>query len=179
MAVYLRVFFFVMIAAELCAAGVVDGKLHHLRSGELREWDEFPQQAEGKELILRFNASKNDKEQTLRFRQRDVKQTWAIRLNDKKLGTLLLDEKDTVIYMALPAEALRDGENELRFSCDGGAGLASDDIEIGEVSIIESVEKSQLNLTVLDESGKEIPSRITIVDEKGSLISLGTPTSET
>jgi hypothetical protein len=131
----MRVIFFLIMSASVCAAAVVDAKMHHLRSGELPEWDEFPQQAEGKELVIKFNAAKNEAEQTLRFRQRDVKQAWTIRLNDKKLGTLAADEKDTTIYLALPAGAIRDGENELKISCDGGAGLASDDIEIGEISI--------------------------------------------
>src|SRR5438874_5175368 len=129
--------FLLVRAGNFCAAGVVDGKMHHLRSGELREWDEFPERAEGKELMVRFNASKNEKEQTLRFRQRDVKLPWSIRLNEKKLGTVLLDEKDTVVYLALPVGALVDLENQLKISCDGGAGLASDDIEVGEISIIE------------------------------------------
>jgi hypothetical protein len=52
-----------------------------------------------KSYVLKFNATKNnDAEHALRLRQRDVKQAWNLRLNDKKLATLLQDEKDTVLY---------------------------------------------------------------------------------
>src|SRR5947207_2920221 len=107
--------------------GVIDPKMHHLRSSVEMEWDEFADTPENKELVLKFNAAKNDAEQTLRLRQRDVKQAWNIRLNDKKLAMLLQDEKDTVLFFKLPPDSLRNGENELKISCDAGAGLASDD----------------------------------------------------
>src|SRR5678816_806044 len=85
-------------------AQVLDSKRHHLRSGQEMEWDEFADTPEGKELILKFTAAKNEAEQTLRLRQRDVKQAWNIRLNDKKLATLLQDEKDTVLFLKLPPQ---------------------------------------------------------------------------
>ncbi len=147
------------------------------------EWDEFADTPESKELILKFNATKNTTEQSLRLRQRDVKQAWNIRLNDKKLAMLLQDEKDTVLFFKLPTGALNDGENELKISCDAGAGLASDDIIVGDIRLIpkplqESLSESTLNLHVT-ENDQPVPSRITIVDENNSLISLGTPSRDT
>ncbi len=165
-----------------CLAQVIDSKLHHLRSGTTREWDEFPQQPEGKELILRFDSKKNDTEQTLRLRQRDVKQAWNIRFNDKKLATLLIDEKDTVVYFKIAAGSLIDGQNELKISCDGGGGVASDDIVVGDIRILpkslaESLSESALQIQV-SEDEKPLPARITIIDENGSLIALAPPASD-
>jgi len=167
-----------------CAAQpVLDAKLHHLRSGQEIEWDEYAAEPEAHEYILKFTAVKNETEQTLRLRQRDVKQAWNIRLNDKKLGLLLQDEKDTVIFFKLPPGALIDGENQLKISCDAAAGLASDDIEIGDIRLLptplsESLSQSTLNLHV-SENNEPIPARLTIVDENNSLISLATPSSDT
>jgi len=154
-----------------------------LRSGDQIEWDEFADAPESKELLVKFNAAKNDSEQTLRLRQRDVKQAWTIRLNDKKLSTLLQDEKDTVLFFKLPPNALNDGENELKISCDAGAGLASDDILVGDIRLLptsldQSLSQSMLTLHVT-ENDQPIPSRLTIVDENNSLISLATLSSDT
>src|SRR5215212_7437448 len=166
------------LQSACCLGAAIDPKMHHLRSGAELEWDEFADTPEGKELVLKFSATRNDAEQTLRLRQRDVKQAWNIRLNDKKLAMLLQDEKDTVVFFKLPPGALNDGQNELKISCDAGPALASDDILLGDIRLIptplnESLSQSTLNLHVT-ESDKPIPSRITIVDENNSLISLAT-----
>src|SRR5438874_2536155 len=162
-----------LMLQSACLAQVLDAKLHHLRSGQEIEWDEFAAEPEGHELLLKFNATKNDVEQTLRLRQRDVKQAWNIRLNDKKLAMLLQDEKDTVLFFKLPPNALRDGENELKISCDAAVGLASDDIEIGDLRLLptslnDSLSQSTLTLRVT-ENDNPIPARLTIVDANNSL----------
>ena len=179
-----RAIVFLLLFSTFCAAQqVLDPRLHHLRSGAEIEWDEFADTPEAKELVLKFNATKNTSEQSLRLRQRDVKQAWNIRLNDKKLAMLLQDEKDTVLFFKLPPESLRDGQNELKISCDAGAGLASDDIIVGDIRLLptsleQSLSQSTLNLHVT-ENDQPIPARITIVDENNSLISIGTPSADT
>ena len=51
------------VAAALPAAPAADlvltGRMHHLRLGVAREWDEFPEQAEAAALVLAFDASAN------------------------------------------------------------------------------------------------------------------------
>ncbi len=86
----------VILALALCLlAGettsrrrLLDGTLHHLRSGSEKEWSEFPDSPAGNHLALNFIAEANRKEQTLRLRQRDVKENWGVFLNDRKLGSL-------------------------------------------------------------------------------------------
>jgi hypothetical protein len=177
----LIVLFIATLVGNLCGAQqVLDGKMHHLRSGAEREWDEFPQQAEGKELVLRFDWKKSDGMHTLRIRQRDVKQPWAIRLNEKEVGVLLSDEKDTVIFIEVLPEKFREGQNELKVLCKGGASAAADDVMVGQISLFaqpsHALKDASLEVEVVDtDSGSLVPARLTFVDQNGSLIGFNRP----
>jgi hypothetical protein len=57
---------------------VITGRMHHLRSGTQREWAEFPERAEGTELVLTVQAKASQAERTLRLRHRDLKQPWRV-----------------------------------------------------------------------------------------------------
>src|SRR5690606_1430658 len=65
------------------APQVIEPRLVHLRSGDAREWSSFPEQAEGRQLIVRFAATVNEQQAALRLRQHDVKSRWRALLNDK------------------------------------------------------------------------------------------------
>ena len=67
---------------------MLTARLHHLRSGPIREWADFPEQAEAAELRLTFTSTVNAGKRTLRVRHRDVKQTWKVRVNDREIGRL-------------------------------------------------------------------------------------------
>jgi hypothetical protein len=110
--------------------------LIHLRSGNVREWSEFPEAARGDKLEVKFTAAKNVGEFALQVRQQDVKQTWKVSINDKALGTLVIDENDQTLYFPVPAGTLVDGENVLRIGPAGGKSAASDDIRVGQVALI-------------------------------------------
>src|SRR5262245_56905572 len=105
-----------VIAVALCldigqahaAERVLTPKLHHLRSGAVREWADFPEQAEAAELRLNFAAKANPAQQTLRLRHRDIKQTWKLRINDREIGRLPPDENDMVTFWAVPPNTLTD-----------------------------------------------------------------------
>ena len=174
--------FLVFIAlASSAHAGeqVLDGKLHHLRVDGPGEWTEFPETAEGPRLEVRFEARRNEAEWTLRLRQQDVKQAWTVLLNGKERGRLVADENDMVVYLPLPAGALRDGENTLVIE---PAHREPDDIRAGEIAVLdrpraEVLSEAQVRLRVLsgDSSGapEPIPCRITVVGAGGALVSLG------
>ena len=155
---------------------VVSGSMHHLRSGIEREWAEFSQQAEGRELALAFDASANAAEHTLRLRHRDVKQPWRVSLNGKEIARLPLDEADTVSYLAVPPGTLRQGANELRIHSTGNA---SDDVMIGEVSLIDRPAAALLSEATVDVSvslgpgGRTTPGRITVVNQQGARVAMG------
>jgi len=155
---------------------VLTAKLHHLRSGAVREWADFPETAEGPALRLTFTAAQNAGEQTLRLRHRDVKQTWKLRLNDRDLGRLPPDENDMVTFWSLPPGALRDGENMLVVSTDD---KQSDDVMIGDVRIDhrprrDVLSEAQVDVSVVDEQlNRLLPCRFTVVDDDGALMSPG------
>jgi hypothetical protein len=159
------------------SAEVLDAKMHHLRSGDQREWSDFPEHAEGRQLVIPFDAKSNASARTLRLRHRDLKQEWKLALNGKEIGKLPQDENPMLTYWVVPPGALRDGANELTVSSAGGA---SDDVEIGDVALLDetrekALSESSLDVTVIDkDSGRPLPCRITVVDPQGSLVDFGT-----
>src|SRR5690348_461267 len=52
-----------MVQPACCLAQVLDAKLHHIRSGQEIEWDEFSAEPEGHDYALKFSATKNETEQ--------------------------------------------------------------------------------------------------------------------
>lgn len=166
----------VLVWTPVVQAGerALDDRLHHLRQGEQREWSDFPVQAEGPSLDIRFRAEANAAEQTLRLRQQDVRQTWKVILNGKERGRLLPDENDMVIYLPLPPAALVTGENTLRIE---QVGKTPDDIRVGDFRIDDRpVEKalSEAKVTIdVTDGGREVPCRLTVLNAQGALMSVG------
>jgi hypothetical protein len=169
-------FLFAVLPQSRTADLVITGRMHHLRSGAEREWAEFPEHSEGSELALTFEVTRSAGEQTLRVRHRDVKQSWRVSLNGTDVARLPLDEADMLTYWVVPAGTLRDGANNLRIYSGGGV---SDDVMIGHVALIDRpraqvLSESSMDISVLEEpGGRGIPSRITVADEHGTLVSLG------
>ena len=156
----------------------LEPSLVHLRSGTEREWTSFDAEADGPDWTHRFAGTPNGTEQTLCLRQQDVKQGWRVLLNDESLGTLSRDENDTRICLPVPPGRLA-GQNVLRVE-PASQSAASDDIRIGEVALrtrpmAALLTEAWLDVSVLDdESGTALPSRITIVDAAGALMTTGT-----
>lgn len=155
--------------------------LKHLRSGDSQEWSSFPKVGEDRELNITFAAKANTAEWTLSLRHQDLKSQWEVSLNDKSLGRLLRDENDMLVYLDLPAGALKDGENSLRIAAKG---KGSDDIRVGEIRVIESSVQSvtsaaKLAVTVRDvDSGKLVPCRITVLNSRGAMQSVGAQSND-
>jgi hypothetical protein len=159
---------------------VLDARMHHLRTGGDREWTEFAKQAEGSSLKLVFSAEPNRGPGTLRVRHRDLKQNWRLRLNDQEIGALPSDENPMTTFWEVPPGSLRQGENTLVIA---GTGNPSDDIEVGDVRLLDGPRKAalgeaSLSVHVLDAGNrKSMPARITVVDEFGSLMTVGAQSS--
>ena len=156
---------------------LLSSRMHHLRStGGEREWAEFPEQAEGAELVLAFDARPNEAEHTLRLRHRDLKQLWLVHLNGQEIARLPLDEADTITYWAVPPGTLTAGRNELRIH---STGTVADDVMIGEARLIGRPAQKVLSEATLDISvrqepgGGATPSRITVVDRHGTRVATG------
>ena len=151
----------------------------HLRIAGTREWSEFPEVADSSELDIRFQSAGNDSEWALRVRQYDVKQSWDVQLNGESLGKLTRDENDMIVYFPVPSGALVDGENRLHIKPQSGRETIVDDIRVGGIELVQksvkdAVSESTLTVTVKDGmTGELLPSRITIVDQNGTLQSTG------
>jgi hypothetical protein len=161
---------------------VLTGRMHHLRLGDAREWDEFPAQAEATALVLAFDASAGPLERTMRLRHRDLKQSWCVRVNGRDVACLPPGDADTISYLAIPPGTLRDGRNELRIA---STGTAPDDVLIGPVTIVdrpraEVTTDATVDVSVHEHAGGDaVPSRITVADEHGALVSPGNMTDAT
>jgi hypothetical protein len=151
---------------------MLDSSMHYVSSGNTPEWEEFNNRSPVKELIIQFHAKENLTEQTIGLRQYDVKQSWQVLLNGSKLGNLVTDMNDMLIYMAVPSKALRSGVNIIHIS---PASEVADDILVGEVVLHQRtknqlLQEAILHLEVLDKKTKHaIPSRITITNANGIL----------
>jgi hypothetical protein len=158
------------------AERVLTDRLHHLRSGAVREWADFAEEAEGRTLRLTFESQANAGESTLRLRHRDVKQTWKLTINDREIGKLPPDENDMVTFWPLPAGVLKDGANTFVLS---SVDSASDDVMAGDVHIDDRprdriLSEAHVEVTVADAANsRSVPCRLTIVDAAGALMTVG------
>ncbi|MDI1311891.1 CehA/McbA family metallohydrolase [Prosthecobacter sp.] len=150
----------------------VETKRLHLGKAGQFEWDVYKDQAvDAERLERKFEAKANATEQTLRLWQRDVKLTWPVLLNGRKLGKLVTAETAMESLLAIPTGTLREGENVLVI--EAPAGL--DDIEVGPVFIaakpmVEVMSGSQMEVMVTDgETGAGLPCRLTLTRKDGTL----------
>jgi hypothetical protein len=153
---------------------ILDGKLHHLRVGAQREWADFPVQAEGPSLVVRFQSERNAREWTLRLRQQDVRQTWKVTLNGKELGRLPPDENDMVLFLPIPAGQVIAGENVLSVE---QIGKTPDDVRIGAIALddrpLETVLSEATVEVAVSSAGQPTPCRITVLNAEGALMTVG------
>jgi hypothetical protein len=162
---------------------VLESRTLHLgRPGQF-EWEAFKDRAVDAELLeLRFEAKTNATEQTLRIWQRDVKLSWPVLLNGRRLGTLTTAETPLECILPVPPAALKDGGNVLTILAASGL----DDIEAGPVILDarppgEVIGGAAVKVAVTDaDGGAELPCRITLTRKDGTLQPLrAEPASET
>ena len=159
---------------------ILTATMHHLRQGSVPEWNDFPAPAEGDQLRLDFDLDQPPQDATLRLRQRNVKQPWELTLNGQPIGRLKEQNENDSVAFRLPRGVLRTGTNTLviRF-----AGKPTDNIEVGDVRLLDqsleqALGEAQLEIAVHDAATSAgLPCRLTIVDEHGSLMTLGAKSS--
>lgn len=169
---------FLALAAVMLAADtensetVLEAKRRHLGKPGQWEWDLFKDKAvDAERLEIKFQAKPNATEQTLRLWQRDVKLTWPVLLNGRKLGTLVTAETAMESLLVIPPGALREGENV--FTIEAPPGL--DDIEVGPVILAtkpvrEVLSGATIEVTVTDaQTGDPMPCRLTLTRPDGTL----------
>lgn len=155
----------------------IDQQIHHLRSLDDREWDSFPARAEGSSLRYSVQLPESERNWTLLIRQIDVKQRWRVLWDDVPIGELIQDENDLVVAFEIRSEQAIDQVGELTIEPVANQPL-SDDIRIGEIEMVASpkselLSQATLVVSVADEETHATPSRITITDERGVLVPVG------
>lgn len=155
---------------------IIDPEMHHLRFGDLQEWSDFSLKAEGNRLEIPFVVKNTAGNQTLQFRQQDVKHAWQVNLNDHLLGNLDRDEKDKVMYLEIPPGILVPGKNRIIIE---QMDTIPDDIIVGQLVLIdrpitEILSEASLHIEVYDKtSGALLPARITVANAEGALQTVG------
>jgi hypothetical protein len=181
--------------AWLCAATlearagelVLEPKMRHLRNAEPREWTEFSEQAEAKELAYSFEVTDTFRPQTLVLRHRDLRRDWLLTLDGQTLIRLAQGDQDATTFWPLDAARFKPGKHELKISCKD---KLADDVMIGELRLdtrtkaemlgeatvdVEVTEQERVSPNVEEKllGGGPVPCRLTLVDERGSLMTVG------
>jgi hypothetical protein len=177
---------FGLLAISLVSINAADitvtDSMVHLRQNGPREWSTFKKTPDASSLKLEFEVKDTKGDFTLRLRQRDLKQIWRITINGKKIGDLHRDENDMIVYFAVPQGVLKSGTNVLEVK--PSSTRTPDDIEVGEVSLLNEKMKShlagcRLNVKVVDaESKQPIPCRITVIRPNGALQQTGAKSND-
>jgi hypothetical protein len=156
---------------------VLDSGTHRLRAGSGPEWSDATAHPHVRVLELRFDAREaGAAEHTLALRQTGVRRDWTVELNGAEIGRLYPDENTHAMHYAVPAAAIRAGENRLRIA---PTDTLPDDIEVSALVLHQRPRAQHLGAATLEvhvdgEDGAPIPARLTIVDERGALVELGT-----
>lgn len=181
--------FLAAIASAVCSMGglpvaavelVLDAKMRHLRNAEPREWTEFPEQAEAKELTYSFEVTKEFRPRTLRLRHRDLRRDWIISLDGQTLVRVPQGDQDATTFWPLPPEKLTPGKHELTIATKD---KTPDDVMFGELRLDTRTKAEMLGEAAVEVevtspktksfAGGAIPCRLTLVDDRGSLMTTG------
>lgn len=140
-------------------------KLHLGKTGQF-EWESFKDiPVDAERLERRFEAKTNTSAHTLRIWQRDVKLSWPVMLNGRRIGTLTNAETPLECVLTVPAGALRDGENLLMID----APSALDDIEVGPVILDSRPQQEVIGGATIQVNAGPLPCRLTLTRKDGTL----------
>ncbi len=160
---------------------MLDASFRHLRNVEQREWSFFPEVPSATHINLRFNAANPQRWKILTLRQAETKQLWTVNLNGQKIGELARDHNDMQHAIEIPAGLLAATGNTLEILTES---TKPDDIRVGQIAL-RSADVATLAgaagcaVTVVDEAGKPLPCRFTIVGARtGSLALLGAKSND-
>ncbi|QDT33690.1 CehA/McbA family metallohydrolase [Thalassoglobus polymorphus] len=159
-------------------------KLQLIRSGETREWDFFPEGEYDSVYTMDFEVDDDAIPVTLQLSQQQVKQRWNVEINGKNIATLSRNENGMVVYFDLPAEVLKE-RNRLEIKNGERNPRTGDDILIGRVKFLKQSKADLLNeakvtITVTDQVSRgKLPARITILNERGELQTVGAESNST
>lgn len=153
----------------------VEASVLRLGKAGAREWDDGdPRPIHGERYEKAFTAATNQGSFSLLMGQGGVKRSWAVWMNDQKLGNLRADENALECLLEIPPGVLRDGVNTLRIE----PPELSDDITLGPITLIEATPEvwlagGEVSVLVTDAAdGQPLPCRLTVTRADGVLAAL-------
>lgn len=155
----------------------VEPSLLHLRNNGPREWASFAKQPDNQQLNLEFDFTPKDTLGTLTLTQSDVKESWTVTLNSKRLGQLVRDENELQTDFLIPSGTLKLGKNQLSISCRSNS--PPDDIRVGRIIVHSASPETlrrgaMLQIEILNQDHVLSPGRITVTNQQGTLMPIGT-----
>jgi len=167
---FVALFFVARLSAGQDGELILDRAMHHLGDDPTPDWTEAPEQPEGGRLEFDFDGRSNDGEWTLKYRQRNVNNTWRVLINGREVIVLRRFEELLDVVAPIPAGMLVDGPNTFVLEGD----TPTDDITFGNISIStaslrESLHLRPVRVRVTDAAGGPSPARITIANGDGEL----------
>lgn len=158
--------------------------LQHLRNGDQREWETFPEGEVPKTFAAEIKIEISGRPATLKLSHRDIKQPWQLLINGHKFARLAQDENPMTVYFEVPGDFLKHGSNLIEVQSLEPNAKTSDDILIGRVELLnrpasELLNESKLDIRVIDAATQApLPARITILNDHGELQQLGAASNE-
>jgi hypothetical protein len=154
------------------AQQVIDTAVVHLRNGNKKEWSLSPEKADS-QLVVHFNAQ-TSKTAVIAITHTDVTQAWNVLLNDTLIGKLAHDENKLVTYLTCTPGAFKPGQNSIVVRAENAKVETPDDIIISDITIYNKsydslLHSAYVNIMVKDDSGRSLPSRLTIVNQNKAL----------
>jgi hypothetical protein len=145
---------------------------YDLRVGKV-EWSFTPPAKRDSQLVIHFNSTRNTNVKTLVLTQAEVTREWKVMLNHNHLGNLVPDENKMTTVFRIPAGLLSEKNNTLTIFSES-SNTDRDDITISGISIMDHPPEEYLSEVTVsawatDERNRYLPSRLTIVNQKGAL----------
>ncbi|WP_038169851.1 CehA/McbA family metallohydrolase [Verrucomicrobium sp. BvORR106] len=153
-------------------AVILESRTQHLGKAGSWEWEHYKDKpVDAERMELTFTSRPNATACTLHLWQKDVKLSWPVFLNNKKLGNLTTAETALETVLEIPPGTLVEGENKLRIE----APPSLDDIEIGPIALTHqpvaaAIGGANVKVAVTCKADESpLPCRLTLTRRDGTL----------
>jgi len=160
---------FALHAEPATAERILNNKLFHLGDNEVNLVPGASFKPVGERLDLKFESDKIKNEMTLELTYWEINDPAAVEINGKKIGDLPPSQNRKEVYLRVPANTLRKGENILSV-----IPRKKDDCVIGKIILHDQPFRELMNLETVrisvknSDNGNFLPARVVVLDDKGT-----------
>ncbi|MGZ5545536.1 MAG: hypothetical protein ACXWIU_12750, partial [Limisphaerales bacterium] len=148
---------------------VIEQNATHLGNKSVSSFPQALRQPNGPKFERSFESQSNPVEWTLRLKQQNIADDWAIEINGKPIAKLGIGSSERVAHYSIPTRTLMDGTNILTIIPRG----ATNDILVSQIEIVpkrmrDFLKLAHVILNVTEMNGQTpVPARITIATSEG------------